>query len=74
MKGISWKVNIQFIVSSEMQLGSRLSYQIISAVFLNHEKNRVYIHHNTTSKKSPVFIKKKKQLSDIKATGKMLRR
>lgn len=73
MKGMSWKVNIQFIVSSEMQLGSRLSYQIISTVFFNHE-NTVYTYITILQVRNHQFSLKKKQLSDIKATGKMLRR
>lgn len=73
MKGMSWKVYIQFIVSSEMQLGSRLSYQIISTVFLTM---KIPCIHTSQYYKSEIisFHLKKKQLLDIKATGKMLRR
>lgn len=60
MKGMSWKVNIQFIVSSEMQLGSRLSYQIISTVFLNHEKT-VYTYITILQVRNHQFSLKKEE-------------
>lgn len=41
MKGMIWKVKIQFIVSSEIRMESRLCYQITSTVFSNRE-NIVY--------------------------------